>query len=54
MKVLVTGGSGLAGSAIAEELVQHGYEVLKADHVAPADAPLTRGRAGTAILSLWT
>jgi len=48
MKVLVTGGSGLAGSAIAEELVQHGYEVLKADHVAPADAPLTRGRAGTA------
>ena len=46
MKVLVTGGAGLAGSAIAHELVDHGYDVLRADHVAPAEAPLTRGQAG--------
>lgn len=46
MKVLVTGGAGLAGTAIAEELVKHGYTVLRADHVAPADDPLTRGEPG--------
>jgi len=46
MKVLVTGGAGLAGTAIAEELVKHGYTVLRADHVPPVDDPLTRGEPG--------
>ena len=46
MKVLVTGGSGLAGMAIAEDLTGHGYEVVRADRTAPPDAPDTRGQAG--------
>lgn len=46
MKVLVTGGSGLAGMAIAEDLNGHGYEVVRADRIAPSDAPFTRGQAG--------
>ncbi|MDP6822794.1 MAG: NAD(P)-dependent oxidoreductase [Dehalococcoidia bacterium] len=46
MKVLVTGGAGLAGTAIADDLVSHGYEVVRADRSAPPDAPDTRGKAG--------
>ncbi|SEM21102.1 Nucleoside-diphosphate-sugar epimerase [Mesobacillus persicus] len=30
-KVVVTGGSGLLGSAVIEEFLEHGYEVLNAD-----------------------
>lgn len=43
MKVLVTGGAGLAGTAIADDLVSHGHEVVRADRNAPPDAPHTRG-----------
>ncbi len=46
MKVLVTGGAGLAGMAITKDLTANGYEVVRADRVAPSDAPLTRGQAG--------
>ena len=46
MKILVTRWAGLAGSAIAHELVNHGYEVLRADNVAPAEVSLTSGQAG--------
>ena len=44
MKVLVTGGSGLAGSYIVSELLEHGYEVVIADIAAPAGA--RRGATG--------
>ena len=37
MKVLVTGGSGLAGSQVVQNLVQYGYDVTIADRVAPAE-----------------
>ena len=36
MRVVVTGGSGKAGSAIIPELLEHGYEVLNVD-AAPRD-----------------
>ena len=35
MKVLVTGGSGLAGSYIVQELLAHGYEVVATDIASP-------------------
>ncbi len=38
MKVVVTGGSGLAGRAIVQDLVEHGHAVLNADRVKPATA----------------
>jgi nucleoside-diphosphate-sugar epimerase len=43
-RVVVTGGSGKLGSAVVSELVQHGYEVVNADVVAPAvpQCPYTR------------
>ena len=44
MKVLVTGGSGLAGSYIVAELQSHGYEVVIADIATPAGA--RRGATG--------
>ena len=44
MKVLVTGGSGLAGSYIVSELLEHGYEVVVADIANPAGA--RRGATG--------
>jgi hypothetical protein len=34
--VVVTGGSGKAGSAVIEELLAHGYAVINVDTVAPA------------------
>jgi len=47
MKILLTGGSGLAGKAITDELVAHGYEMVRVDRVAPPDVPNTRGQAGS-------
>ena len=44
MKVLVTGGSGLAGSYIVAELLEHGYEVVVADIATPTGA--RRGATG--------
>jgi nucleoside-diphosphate-sugar epimerase len=38
MKVVVTGGSGLAGHFVVEDLVDHGHEVLSVDRVRPARA----------------
>ena len=46
MKVLLTGGSGLAGMAITNDLTAHGHTVLRVDRVAPLDAPHTRGQVG--------
>jgi nucleoside-diphosphate-sugar epimerase len=37
-RVVVTGGSGLAGRAVVADLVQHGYDVTNVDLV-PADGP---------------
>ena len=44
MKVLVTGGSGLAGSYIVAELLEHGYKVVVADIATPTGA--RRGATG--------
>jgi len=43
-QIVVTGGSGKAGRAVVRDLVDHGYDVVNADVVAPADqlAPLLR------------
>jgi nucleoside-diphosphate-sugar epimerase len=43
-RIVVTGGSGKAGRAVVRDLVEHGYEVVNADVVAPAEnlAPLLR------------
>ena len=43
-QVVVTGGSGKAGRAVVRDLVEHGYDVVNADVVAPAQglAPLLR------------
>ena len=38
MRVVVTGGSGLAGRAVVADLVQHGFDVTNIDRV-PADGP---------------
>jgi nucleoside-diphosphate-sugar epimerase len=35
MKVTVTGGSGLAGRFVVEDLVEHGHQVLSVDRVRP-------------------
>jgi NAD(P)-dependent dehydrogenase (short-subunit alcohol dehydrogenase family) len=35
--VVVTGGSGKAGRATIRELLEHGYEVMNVDAVAPAE-----------------
>src|ERR1700744_465240 len=40
-RVIVTGGSGLAGKWVVEDLVAHGYEVLNVDRV-PMAKPVTR------------
>lgn len=40
MKVIVTGGSGRLGQHVVRALVEHGYEVLSLDRVAPP-APLS-------------
>jgi nucleoside-diphosphate-sugar epimerase len=37
-KVIVTGGSGKLGRACVKDLIEHGYEVINADAVAPAEA----------------
>ena len=43
MRVVVTGGSGKAGSAIIPELLEHGHEVLSVDSVAgDGGAPFMR------------
>jgi nucleoside-diphosphate-sugar epimerase len=44
MHVVVTGGSGLAGSAVIEHLAEWGYEVTNVDRV-PADGPAPFRRA---------
>ena len=36
-KIVVTGGSGRLGCAVIRELLQHGYEVLSVDRVAPKE-----------------
>jgi len=36
-RIVVTGGSGLAGRAIVRDLLEHGYEVLNVDRAAPAE-----------------
>jgi nucleoside-diphosphate-sugar epimerase len=43
-QIVVTGGSGKAGRAVVRDLVEHGYDVVNADVVAPAEtvAPLLR------------
>jgi len=43
-QIVVTGGSGKAGRAVVRDLVEHGYNVVNADVVAPAEtvAPLLR------------
>jgi len=40
-RVIVTGGSGLAGKWVVEDLVAHGYEVLNLDRV-PMSKPIAR------------
>jgi nucleoside-diphosphate-sugar epimerase len=43
-QIVVTGGSGKAGRAVVRDLVEHGYDVINADVVAPVEslAPLLR------------
>src|SRR5262245_11580733 len=41
MKVVVTGGSGKAGSATVRELLEHGYDVLNVDIASPRE-PVSR------------
>lgn len=44
MRVVVTGGSGLAGRAVVEDLVEHGFDVTNVDLVA-SDGPAPFQRA---------
>jgi nucleoside-diphosphate-sugar epimerase len=44
MRVVVTGGSGLAGRAVVEDLVEHGFDVTNVDRVA-SDGPVSFRRA---------
>ncbi|MDG5472422.1 NAD(P)-dependent oxidoreductase [Jeotgalibacillus sp. ET6] len=37
-KAVITGGSGLLGSAVIQEFLDHGYEVVNADRVHPKEA----------------
>ncbi|WP_345814740.1 NAD(P)-dependent oxidoreductase [Paraburkholderia sp. PREW-6R] len=46
-RVIVTGGSGLAGKWVVEDLVAHGYEVLNVDRV-----PMAKGTARTLITDI--
>jgi nucleoside-diphosphate-sugar epimerase len=60
-KVVVTGGSGKAGRAVVEELVEHGYQVLNADLAPPGErlAPFLKadlvemGQAVEALEGAW-
>ena len=38
-KVIVTGGSGKLGRACVKDLIEHGYDVINGDAVAPTEAP---------------
>ena len=49
MRVVVTGGSGLAGRAVVEDLLEHGFDVTNVDLVA-ADGPAPFRRADLADL----
>jgi nucleoside-diphosphate-sugar epimerase len=40
MNVVVTGGSGLAGASVVEDLIRHGHQVTIADRVQPQDQGL--------------
>jgi nucleoside-diphosphate-sugar epimerase len=44
MRVVVTGGSGLAGRAVVEDLAEHGFDVTNVDLVA-SDGPVSFRRA---------
>jgi nucleoside-diphosphate-sugar epimerase len=44
MRVVVTGGSGLAGRAVVEDLMKHGFDVVNVDLV-PSDGPAPLRRA---------
>jgi nucleoside-diphosphate-sugar epimerase len=44
MRVVVTGGSGLAGRAVVEDLMEHGFDVLNVD-LAPSEGPAPFRRA---------
>jgi nucleoside-diphosphate-sugar epimerase len=44
MRVVVTGGSGLAGRAVVEDLVVHGFDVTNVDLI-PSDGPASFRRA---------
>ena len=44
MRVVVTGGSGLAGRAVIEDLMEHGFDVVNVDLV-PSDGPAPFRRA---------
>src|SRR5215204_7058265 len=44
MRVVVTGGSGLAGRAVVEDLVVHGFDVTNVDLI-PSDGPALFRRA---------
>ena len=47
MRVVVTGGSGLAGRAVVDGLVEHGFDVLNVDLVPSAGAaPFLRADLG--------
>src|SRR5918994_1085296 len=49
MRVVVTGGSGLAGRAVVEDLMAHGFDVMNVDLV-PSEGPAPFRRGGRFVL----